>query len=238
MSRGLPTTFLGIVTNNSAGATQVPSSGLTVNGGDSRKRILLFVYQNATSTTITGVSIHPTLTDAQNNTNGTTLTLVRGGGTAENTAATNYLAAFRGSVPTNMTTAFVRVTLGVSSDRVTVFGYTHGRGDPTASFVVGTSSTGAAISSTLDVSGGGEVICGASATGAGGGIFATFTGATIEDHDDGSAEVSAMNIAAGRYINDSVADTAKTFGNQWFDTVPAAAGGNGRFIAVAFGPKT
>lgn len=61
---------------------------------------------------------------------------------------------------------------------------------------------------------------------------APWTGVTGLTEDYDSLQASTLYNSGGRYVNDSVADTAKTFAPAW-----TAAGGNVRLVAAAWGAQ-
>jgi hypothetical protein len=210
---------------------------------DSRRRLVTHAFnQGGAAATITSITLHPTATDATNNTNaiaGVSFSKIIAGGTAVDTASTNFHAWYQTALPTGLTTAFMRINYSAIPSRGGHRSVIHGRGAAlsaggNAPFSSGSGTLAAQQSGTIDVPSNGAALAGALAT-SGSTLDCQFGGMTNELYD---ALYSGTAWAAGAiFINDASAETAMAITSQWFDTTPAAAGSNTRLVAFALGAR-
>jgi len=210
--------------------TFVFDTGLGVGTADARRRITLLVGTNGGSAhTHSTVSLHPTLADATNNVNATSLTIRCSTGQSADTASTNYISISDADLATG-TTRYLRVTTSANAVRCWVAGYTHSRPYNSTNIETGSNSA-STLSGTIACPAGGAIFCLCSNTAVSVDTTVTWTGAS-EKFDGIAGSAFRVSVARASLVN---AANNRTISPAWFNGVDPFAADNVRLVAAAYG---
>lgn len=207
--------YLGeLIINTTPTSSTYTFSNVSIGTADSRRQIILAFGTNAGTATL-----HSSVTA---NAGAITFSkLVQSLATANS----NMLSLWQANVPTGTTLTAPILTVSASSARGTMHAWAHGRGAMT-----NTASNNAGSTGTMDVPANGLAIAHSSGTQSTASDCTWTAGITTEDYD--ALQGATYYNSGGRYVNDAVADTSKTFTGNW-----TAGMSNTRLVVASWGAQ-
>lgn len=209
-------------------ATSYEFSTITIGTADTRRWVVFAIASNAGT-----ACTHTALTA---NAGAVVFTKIEGTGVSPDTASTNFLSLWKANVQTGTTLTAPTLTTSAAPNRVTLVGWTHGRGDATDSLELGAGS-GTGLAGTIDVAASGILLAMATTT-----TIADFdwtmnsvtTG--ITEHIDGLTD-SSLRRSAVTYANGTIADVAYPLAVAYSEAGVSKTVNNPRMVAAAFGAQ-
>lgn len=211
-----------------ASATSYAFADLTIGAADTRRRVVLAIASNAGT-----LCTHTALTA---NAGAVVFSQIAATGTTADSASTNHVSIWEANVTTGTTLTAPTLTTSAAPNRVTLVGWTHGRGAATDWIEMGAGS-GTGLAANIDVAASGIVLGMASTT-----TIAEFdwtmnsvtTG--ITEHIDGLTD-SSLRRSAITYTNGTIADVAYPLAVAYVEAGVSKTVNNPRLVAAAFGAQ-